>query len=185
MNLTNSKLHYGAIPQLMHWLTALCVILAWLVGQFGDDLPKAMHPTALLLHMTLGQCVVALLITRLIWRLVDPPPPLEATRFGRLAEFGARLSHWLMYGLLLAVPLLGIMVQLKRGHALPIFGFWPWPSPWPADRALARTLLRVHYYLANTLLILAGVHAAAALVHHWLLHDRTLVRMLPGAVRAT
>jgi cytochrome b561 len=46
---------------------------------------------------------------------------------------------------------------------------------------LARSILTVHYYLANTLIVLAGVHACAALMHHWLWRDRTLVRMLPGA----
>jgi cytochrome b561 len=38
----------------------------------------------------------------------------------------------------------------------------------------------VHEYLANALVILAGLHAAAALTHHWIFHDRTLTRMLPG-----
>jgi len=181
MNLTNSKLHYGAVPQLIHWLTGLFVIAAWLIGQFGDDLPKSMHEPAMLVHMTVGQCVAALLIARLAWRFIDPPPPLEPTRFGRLGEFAARLSHFALYGLLIAVPLVGIFVQLKRGHALPIFGIWPWDSPWPADRPVAGLALRVHEYLADTLLILAGLHALAAIIHHAFLHDRTLLRMLPRA----
>lgn len=179
MQLTNSKLRYGALPQFMHWLTALCVIAAWLIGQFGDDLPKPWHGPALTVHMTLGQTVAALLILRLIWRAMNPPPPLEATRFGRWTKFAARASHFTMYGLLLAVPFLGAITQLKRGHPLPVFGIWEWTSPWPADRATARTLLTVHFYLADLLLILAGGHAIAAIGHHWVLRDRTLARMLP------
>ena len=52
-----------------------------------------------------------------------------------------KLSHFTLYALLLAVPFLGIIVQLKRGHALPIFGLWDFTSPWPADRGTARSIL--------------------------------------------
>jgi cytochrome b561 len=181
MQLTNTKAQYGAIPQLIHWFTALFVIAGWLLGQFGDDLPRgAVRAFGLYAHMTLGQCVVALLVVRLIWRVANPPPPLEATRFGWTLQLAAKLGHIAIYILLAAVPIAGIIVQLTRGRDLPVFGLWTFHSPWPADRALARSVLRVHEVLADTLLVLAGVHAAAAITHHWVLLDRTLRRMLPG-----
>jgi cytochrome b561 len=182
MQLANSPMRYGVVPQIVHWLTAIFVIVGWLLGQFGDALPKgSARAFGLFTHMTLGECVVALLILRLTWRIANPPPPPEATRFGVFLEYAAKLSHFALYALLILVPFAGIVVQLKRGNVLPVFGFWEFASPWPADRAVARTVLRVHEYLANTLLILAGVHSAAAIVHHWVWRDRTLVRMLPGA----
>jgi cytochrome b561 len=177
---TNSKTKYGILLQTIHWLTAIFVIAGWLLGTFLDDFPRNLHGGVLVIHMTLGQSVIALLVLRLAWRLADPPPPLEKTRFGRLQEMAATLVHFILYALLLAVPVAGIIVQLLRGHALPIFGLWDVASPWAADRAAARTALRIHEYLADTLLVLAGLHAAVALVHHWVLGDRTLVRMLPG-----
>jgi cytochrome b561 len=182
MQLKNSKTRYGAGPQLLHWLTALFVICGWLLGTFLDDFPKGpVRSSALVVHMTLGQCVVVFLIARLFWRVANPPPPPEATRFGWLQQAVAALTHYVMYALLVAVPVMGILVQLKRGNALPIFGVWNIVSPWPTDRTLAKSLLRVHEYLADALLILAGVHAVAALMHHYLFEDRTLLRMLPGA----
>jgi cytochrome b561 len=182
MQLMNSKTRYGVVPQIIHWLTALFVSIGWLLGQFGDYLPKGtVRGYGLLTHMTLGQCVVALLIIRLLWRIANPPPPLEPTRLGWLLEGAARMTHFALYALLLLVPIVGMVVQMKRGHALPIFGYWHFDSPWPADRTIARSVLRLHKYLANSLLILAGLHAAAALIHHWAIRDRTLVRMLPGA----
>jgi cytochrome b561 len=181
MQLANSTTRYGAVPQLIHWLTALFVIGGWLLGRFGDDLPKHMHPLGLFVHMTLGECVIGLLIIRLFWRVANPPPPAEPTPLGRLVTLAAKLSHFALYALLLAVPFLGIVVQLKRGHDLPIFGIGEFASPWPADRAIARSVLFVHYWSANALLILAGIHAGAAIVHHWLWKDRTMVRMLPGS----
>lgn len=182
MQLANSKVRYGAIPQFVHWLTALCVICGFLLGQFGGVFPKGSpRAIALVVHMTLGQCVVALLLVRFLWRQFNAPPPLEPTPLGKLTEVAARLSHFTLYGLLLAVPLLGIIVQLKRGHELPIFAVWYVHSPWPVDRNLARSILSLHRTLADALLILAGIHAGAALIHHWIWRDRTLSRMLPGA----
>jgi cytochrome b561 len=181
MQLGNSDARYGVIPQTIHWLTVIFIAVGWLLGWFMDDFPKAARPIVLLAHMTLGQFVIALLVIRLVWRFADPPPLPEKIRFGRLHEIAAKLSHYALYALLLAVPFVGIIVQLKRGNALPIFGVWNFTSPWPADRATARSALRAHEYLANALVLLAGVHAAAALMHHWLLRDRTLVRMLPSA----
>jgi cytochrome b561 len=181
MQLRNSTSRYGAIPQAVHWLTALFVVAGWLLGQFGDGLPKGMHEAGLLVHMTLGQCVFVLLLVRLVWRFADPPPPPQATPFGRLVEIAAKLSHFALYALLVVVPFLGIIVQLKRGHDLPILGVWDFASPWPADRGIARTMLGLHGNLADALLILAGIHACAAIVHHYIWRDRTLTRMLPGA----
>lgn len=180
MQLPNSKARYGAGPQALHWLTAIFVICGFLLGQFGDVFPKG-SPRAigLIVHMTLGQGVVALLLVRLLWRKLDPPPPPEATPLGRLADIAAKASHFTLYGLLLVVPLLGAVVQLKRGNELPIFAIWHVPSPWPVDRRLARSILSLHGTLADALLILAGFHACAALVHHWFWRDRTLSRMLP------
>jgi cytochrome b561 len=182
MQLANSKARFGAVPQAVHWLTVLFVTLGFLLGQFGDVLPKgAPRAFGLLIHMTLGQCVVALLVVRFAWRLVNPPPPPEATPLGKFLEIAAKLSHFALYGLLLVVPVLGMIVQLKRGSDLPLFGFWQVQSPWPLDRSLARRILNVHGTLADALLILAGIHASAALVHHWVWRDRTLSRMLPGS----
>ena len=183
MQLTNTKTRYGAGPQTLHWLTVLFVVAGWLLGQFGDVLPKGLpRAFGFWTHMTLGECVALLLVARLVWRIGIPPPPPEPTRFGRSREIVAKLSHFTLYALVVIVPFVGIVVQLRRGNALPVLGLWNMASPWPADRAVVRSVLGVHEILANALLILAGIHAHAALVHHYAFRDRTLARMLPGAV---
>lgn len=181
MQLVNTETRYGALPQALHWATVICVVAGWLLGQFIDDFPKGVaRDSAFATHVALGEFVLLLLAVRLLWRFANRPPALLPTGFGRAGEIAATLGHYALYALLLAVPIVGIVAQLKRGNALPIFGVWHLASPWPADRAAAHSVMEVHELLANALLILAGIHAAAALIHHYVFGDRTLVRMLPG-----
>jgi cytochrome b561 len=182
MPVRNSPERYGAIPKAFHWLTVVLVIAGWLLGQFIDDLPKALHPASLVTHIAIGTTILVLLIMRLSWRFIDPPPPPEQTALGRIAAFGGQSAHYALYALLVAIPIFGVLVQFSRGNALPIFGLFEIPSPWLKDRALANSLLEIHEWLANTLIVVASLHGAAALMHHFVLGDRTLRRMLPGAI---
>jgi cytochrome b561 len=181
MKLRNSTEGYGVVPLTLHWLTVILVALAWALGEFGDALPKGeARAVGLFAHNTAGLAILAILVVRLLWRIGDPPPPPEPTVFGVWLDRAGRLAHYALYALLIAAPIAGIVLQFARGDALPLFGLSEIPSPWLADRAFARGVKGVHEVLANGLVILAGVHAAAALVHHWVFRDRTLVRMLPG-----
>jgi cytochrome b561 len=180
----NSDDGYGAIPQALHWITVGLVLLAWTLGTFGDALPKgAARAAGLSVHIFAGLSILAVLLLRLLWRLADPPPPSEVTVLGIWLDRAARLAHYALYALVIATPVAGVVLQFARGDALPLFGISEMPSPWPADRAFARSVKDVHEVLANSLMILAAFHAAAALFHHWILRDRTLVRMLPRSTR--
>lgn len=170
---------YGALAKTFHWLGALFVVLAWLLGTFIDDLPKAWDAKVLFTHMTLGLTVLALLVLRVGWRFARPVPAL-ATKLGTTAAALARGMQWLLYALMLALPITGIVFEFARGQPLPLFGLAEIASPWPRDRAFSRSVGEVHETLANIVLSLAALHAAAALFHHYVLKDRTLLRMLPG-----
>lgn len=180
MQIFNTPQRYGAVAQLLHWSTAVFVVLAWVLGQMVDDLPK---DVGLFSHISAGLAVLAVVLVRLMWRLVDAPPNAETTPFGVWLDRAGRVAHLALYALLIVVPIVGIVTQFGRGQALPLFGLAEIASPWPADRAFARSVKEVHETLSNLLIIIAAVHAGAALAHHWLLRDRTLTRMLPGAAR--
>ena len=184
MQLRNSQDSYGLIPQALHWAVVAAVILAWALGTFEDAFPKGpARAAALFVHISAGLAVIAFVVVRLLWRIGDPPPRPEKTPLGTWMDRAGQLAHYALYALLIAVPVAGIVVQFARGDALPLFGLSDIPSPWLANRASARSAKEVHEVLANALVILAGLHAAAALVHHWIFRDRTLVRMLPGSSR--
>lgn len=180
MQIRNSADRYGAIPQLLHWLTVALVASSWLLGVFGDDLPRgAARSAGLFVHISAGIGVLAALGARLLWRFADPPPPSIMTPLGPWLDRVGRLAHYALYALLIAVPVVGIVLQFARGDALPLFGLGEIASPWAADRAFARSIKGAHELLAHALVILAVLHAAAAIIHHFVFRDRTLVRMLP------
>ncbi len=180
MRWRNSAEGYGAVPQMLHWITVALVALAWILGQFDDIFPKgAARAASLFVHNSAGLAVVGLLIARLLWRLADPPPPLEHTVLGEWLDRLGRLTHYVLYLLLIAAPISGIILQFARGDALPLFGLTEIASPWAADRTFAHSVKEVHEAMANALVILAAFHAGAALIHHGVLRDRTLIRMLP------
>lgn len=180
MRLRNSTTHYGAVALGFHWTTVALVIIAWALGSFDDVLPRGpARSTGLFVHISAGITILAMLVVRLAWRVGDPPPPAESTFLGVWADRAGRLAHIALYAMLIAVPVSGIMLQFARGNALPVFGLYEIASPWLADRPFARSVKEVHEVLANTLVMLAALHAGAALFHHWVLRDRTLLRMLP------
>lgn len=180
MRWRNSIEGYGAVPQVLHWGTVALVILAWFLGQFDDIFPKGpARAASLYVHICAGLAVICILVLRMMWRLVDPPPPAEQTALGAWLDRAGRIAHYILYALLVAAPVTGIVLQFARGDALPLFGLAEIASPWMADRAFSRMVKGIHEVMANALVILAAFHAAAAIVHHALLRDRTLVRMLP------
>lgn len=187
MQILNSPTRYGANAQSFHWFAVALVILAWVLGVSDDLLPRgSARATGLYIHITAGLLVIVLTVMRLLYRTADSSPSAANTEFGNgsLAGWmglGAKLAHLGLYLLLVAVPLVGIAVQFARGNPLPVFGLFDIASPWSADRAFARNLKGIHELLAHGLLALAALHAAAALVHHWVFNDRALTRMLPGS----
>jgi len=190
MQLAAEIRRYGTMPRFLHWMTVVLVVLAWVLGTFGDDLPKgAARATGLFVHMSAGLLVLGALVMRLVWRTVERPPPTLPNEFGKwlgaFADPAARLGHFALYALLSAVPIVGIVAQFARGDALPLFGIAEITSPWVRDRAFAHTVTEIHEVAANALVIVACFHAAAALIHHFVFGDETLVRMLPrGAARS-
>ncbi|PDT73882.1 cytochrome b [Bradyrhizobium sp. C9] len=177
---------YSPLAKALHWVTVLFVVAAWALGIFNDEVTQ---PLGLLTHIWVGLSILVLAAARIPWRIANPPPKVVSTEFGRwLIEWTdpvSRVMHYVLYGLLLAVPFFGIALQFANGHSLPLFGLGEIASPWPADKALAHNLKEVHEVLANLLVILATVHMTAALVHHVVFGDNTLKRMLPAFSKRT
>lgn len=115
---------YGTTAKVLHWIAALCVVAAWLLGHFIDDFPQAIEPGALFSHMSLGLTILALLIMRLGWRLSHPPPPLLSSVFSPWTERAATLVHWLLYALMFALPVSGRETGFSRAQSTSCMLSW-------------------------------------------------------------
>lgn len=173
---------YGYTAQTLHW-----VMFALIAGAFGIGLWMAGLPIgpqrfrAVPWHKAIGITILALLVLRLAWRLWHPAPALPAT-MPAWERHAAHVSHWLLYLLMLAVPLSGWLMSSALGFSTVVFG-WTLPNLLERDRALGDALKTAHYFLNKTLLALILLHVAAALKHAFLDRDGVMQRMLPGTGR--
>jgi cytochrome b561 len=160
----------------LHWITAALVAALWTIGQTVDVFPNGpLRIDYRSIHIMCGVILAVVVLMRLAWRLarhVDLPPIDEG-----LLLVIARITHWALYVLLVATMVFGVNYAWARGDS--IFNVVKIPQMVPGDRALVHQIGDWHALAANALLIVAGVHAAAALFHHYILRDETLRRMLP------
>lgn len=183
-----SARRYSAVAILLHWASALAVLV--LIGLGLTMTHAALAPLRQFQlyqwHKSVGVTVLALTALRVLWRLTRRPPPHPAGMPARERR-AAAAAHHLLYLLLVGLPLTGWAVVSLSPFNIPtvLYGFVPWPHlPLAAlvpDPAAAEGILkRVHALVAWVLAALLAVHVAAALRHHLLLRDDVLRRMLPG-----
>lgn len=180
---------YDAFSMILHWLSAVAVVLAFALGpgDFGRLTHEGLDPglrADIRWHETLGMAVFLLTLLRLLWIAVRPTPPTH-----RLAGWLGGAARWvrvLLWGLLLATPLAALLTLTGEGQPLTLVaGLRLQTIPLVHGWRLA-TLLdwgQVHGLLGDAILWLAGLHAAAALGHHFIWRDDVLKAMLPDGKR--
>jgi superoxide oxidase len=176
-NDTRNRYHPLAIGA--HWLMLALLIAVYasieLRGLFpkGSDLRQAMQTWHAMLGMTIFGLVFARLALRLAFRAphISPAPPAWQ-------RFLATTMHVALYAFLVVMPLLGWLMLSAKGKSVPFFGLQV-PALIGPDKALARNIEGVHEAIGVIGYYLIGLHAAAALFHHYLMRDDTLRRMLP------
>ena len=180
MAFRNSPQRWGWVAQFLHWSIALMIIGLVAVGLTMDDLPNSPDKIKLYaLHKSTGLTVLALVVIRLIWRLVDPRPPYPPT-IPAWQRKASDFTHGLLYVLMFAQPLSGWLYNSASNFPLRWFGLFSVPALSGPDKelkALAHELHEWGFYLLATLLLL---HIAAAMKHHFVDRDATLARMTPG-----
>jgi cytochrome b561 len=178
------KSHARRYPALLiatHWLTLALLVAVYAAINLGDAFPKGSDARALMKHWhyMLGLAVFGLVLVRLPLRLAlhSPPitPPLPAWQ-----QVLASAMHAALYALLIALPLLGWLTLSAKGEPIPFFGL-ELPALIGASPALAGSLKDIHETIGTLGYWLIGLHAAAALAHHYLARDDTLHRMWPWA----
>jgi cytochrome b561 len=163
----------------LHWATFLIVLAmfttAWLHSHAEDSVLRA---GLLQIHRSLGVTIWLATVLRLAWRLTKaklPPFPRTMTTIHRAL---VQASEYSLYGLLIIEPATGLGATLFRGRQFALF-LWKFPRLLPMDHALHATFHWVHQLGAWALGIVVAGHAAAALVHHFVLRDDVLQCMAP------
>ncbi len=173
-----TPLHYTRTAILLHWLAALLIVSNFVLGLSMVDLPFTPQKFRWYgWHKWIGITVFLVALARLLSRLAyRAPPPVAMPEWQRRA---ARMTHALLYLLMLAIPLSGWLYSSATGVSVVYLGLVPLPDAVPKDKALAAVLKVVHVTLNFTLLALVFVHTGAAFKHHLVDRDGALARMVP------
>lgn len=178
MTLRNTSSHWGLVARLLHWLFLFLIIGAWYAVETREEFAKGTPERAewMRLHISLGLTIFALVWVRLGWRLSGPVP--AAIQGPPLQMMAARLVHFALYAVMIAMPVTGLLTVQLEDRVVSWFGLFEFPVLVAPDKALAEVLEETHAdVLWPLLLTLVGVHAVAALWHHFRLKDDTLRRM--------
>ncbi len=182
MTLRNTTRSWGAISKSLHWLIVLLIITQWVIMQRAEALQEAkklaQFADAVGWHKSIGMTVLMLAIIRLVWRWANPVPTLDGLAKGWERAL-AKLSHVLLYALIFAMPLSGWLMSSARGFSVSWFSQFTWPDLVSRDTALYEQLKDLHHTLFAALVVVALLHIAGALKHHFIDRNEVLRRMLP------
>jgi cytochrome b561 len=169
---------YDAVTIRLHWTVAILVAIQWSVGRIAIVMPRGpVRVDIWTMHVLIGFALACVIIFRVVWRLWRGQKLPAADR--GLLNVIAKGTHYLLYVLLVTVVTLGIINAFA--HAFPMFNVWSLPAL--GDRAFMLKINGWHNLMANLLVIVALIHALAALFHHYVLKDGVLGRMAPKFAR--
>lgn len=177
--LRNNDHSFGWVSITLHWLTALAVLGLFPLGLYMTTLTyyDPLYHQLPFIHRSVGVLLFIAIIARLAWRLGNPPPrplPSHAAWERRLA----RVTHALMYALLIAVMVSGYLMSTADGHAVSVFGWFDVPATITSIPGQEDVAGDVHLLLAIALMVLVALHVAGALKHHFIDRDVTLWRIV-------
>jgi cytochrome b561 len=171
---------YDTVARLFHWVTVIAVLIMIPVGltMIQEGLPRPLQDRLFILHKGLGPVVLVIVVLRLGWRLLNPPPPLPAS-VPRPQQRVANTTHRLLYLFLLIMATSGYVRVTTGGFPIELLNWLGIPPLLPKNEAVAEVAKAIHATAIFGLLALIALHVGGAL-YHWLwLRDRIIFRMWP------
>ena len=180
--LRNTLARWGLLTQGLHWIMALLIFGMLLSGFAVAEWISSIATQFKVIqwHKSFGLLILTLVIIRLAWRGMNPTPRLpDGLKSYEVAL--AHLTHWGLYILLFAMPIVGWLVVSSSPRNIPtvIFGLFTLPRIISQDAEAHEFYEELHEILAFALIALVVLHIGAALKHHFILKDDVLRRMLP------
>jgi cytochrome b561 len=172
---------YDGVAIALHWATAFLVIANFALAQTWDWFAKPARGVMEDTHMSFGVLLTAAIVARIVWRLI-PRHQLSSLEAGWV-RLASKATHYLLYTLLIAEAALGFAFRWGAGRQMAFFGTGIPPLIGEMGRPLRHQLREIHEWIGWAIILLALLHALAALYHHYALKDRVLMRMLPRGRR--
>lgn len=175
----NSPRGYGWLSIGLHWVMLLLIAAVFVCIELYEIFPED-SPTGEALevwHVMLGLSVLALVWLRLLVHLTGPAPHIEPPP-AVWQRRAAKLMHFALYVLMIGLPLTGWLLLSAEGEPIPLFGMHLMPLI-AENEEFAEIFEELHEVGGTAMYVLIGLHAAAALFHHYIARDNTLTRMLP------
>jgi cytochrome b561 len=173
------RLQYGTTAKVFHWLVLALLLVQYPLGWLMPDIHRGEKPgVAMSFHVSLGIVILLAITARLVWRLTHPVTP-DKTLPG-WQQMAAQATHWLLYALLLATTITGWLFASYRGWSMSLLYLMPLPMLASENAAAGKAIDGWHQVMEWTLLVVIGLHVAAALAHLFIYRNRVMQRMLPG-----
>ena len=169
---------YDRTTIILHWLTVVLVVVLFALAEIWDFLEHGapLRKEFQSLHISLGILLTLVLIIRLGWRTTRGTRMPAATNLQERLAKGMQLALYLLLAVQVA---LGFLLRWAQAESFTFFGLFSLQFATVKNHALEHTFGNFHNIIAWTIIVLAGLHAAAALMHHYILKDDTLERILP------
>ena len=171
---------FNPLQRALHWIMAVCILAMLFIGVGMASTVASEYLTLVNIHKPLGILILILALIRLVVRLRygAPPLPLDLPEPMKLAAY---LSHYALYALMIAMPLIGWAMQSAGGYPVIMWQGFELPPILPHDIVVYGQLRRVHGLLGYAFFLLILGHLAAALMHAWVRRDGVFQSMSGGS----
>lgn len=179
--LRNNKSSYGWISILLHWIGALSIIFLFGLGLYMVELSyyDTWYKGSLDLHKSIGITLFFVWMIRIAWRWLNDTPKTEANnRIEKLEHTAAHLMHIALYILVICLMASGYLISTADGRGISVFEFFEIPALPALIENQEDIAGDIHWFLAWAVIGMAALHALAALKHHFINKDETLLKMI-------
>jgi cytochrome b561 len=176
--MTSAGQRFTVLQRFLHWLMAICILAMLFIGVGMNSTVMPKYVPLLVTHKTLGAIILVLALMRLAVRLRYGAPPLPADLPGPM-KLGAHLSHYALYVLMIAMPLLGLTMLWTGASPIVLYGDIRLPALLRQSDVMHTLLWNAHFYLAFAFFAVILLHVAAALFHALIRRDGVFESMAP------
>jgi cytochrome b561 len=176
--MTSAGHRFTVLQRSLHWLMAVCILAMLFIGVGMNSTVTPKYVPLLATHKTLGVVILILVLIRLGARLRYGVPPLPAD-LPEPMKLAAYLSHYALYVLMIALPLLGLTMLWTGDYPIVLYGDIRPPALLPQSDASHTLLWNAHFYLAFAFFAVILLHVAAALFHALVRRDGVFESMAP------